>query len=421
MGIKLSNTVTKMVGSEILKISGEVKSRIAKGEQIYNLTVGDFNPDIFPIPEKLRDLIIQNYKQGTTNYPMANGEPALRQSIVDLYKKNCNADYVADEVIVGAGGRPLLFCIYFSIIDEGDGVIYPVPSWNNEHYCILTHAKSHLVETKAEDHFMPQPSDLKPYLKTSNIIAINSPLNPSGTVISKEALSEICEMVLEENKRRGPEKKSLYLLYDQIYSQLTFGDAKHYNPVSLYPEMKPYTIIVDGASKWLAGTGVRVGWALGPKPLMLKIKTLLGHVGAWSPKPEQLATAEFLHEKALDEYLAVFKKRIESRLDGFYKVFSTLKDKGYPVDVIAPEAAIYLTVELNLVGAKTPAGKVLESVEAVFEYILNKSGVALVPFYAFGASKNLPWFRLSIGTTQSEDIPIIENKLEKALSKLTFE
>ena len=421
MDIKLSKTVNNMIGSEILKISGEVKARVAKGEQIFNLTVGDFNPEIFPIPEKLRDLIIEKYKEGTTNYPMANGEPALRQSIVDLYKKNCNADYSPDEVIVGAGGRPLLFCIYFSIIDEGEGVVYPVPSWNNEHYCILTNAKSYLVETQAEDRFMPQPSDLKPYLEKSNIIAINSPLNPSGTVISKEDLSEICEMVLEENKRRGSDQKSLYLLYDQIYSNLTFGDATHYNPVSLYPEMKPYTILVDGVSKWLAGTGVRVGWALGPKDLMLKIKTLLGHVGAWSPKPEQLATAEFLHDRAMDEYLDDFRNRIESRLKGFYKVFTNLKAKGYPVDVIAPEAAIYLTVELNLIGALTAGGKMLKTVEEVFEYVLNEAAVALVPFYAFGASKKLPWFRLSIGTTRSEDIVIIEQRLEEAFSKLNFE
>jgi aspartate aminotransferase len=421
MGIKLSKTVNNMIASEILKISGEVKTRVANGEQIYNLTVGDFNPDIFPIPEKLRDLIIQNYNEGMTNYPMANGEPSLRQSIVEMYKKNCNIDYQPDEVIVGGGGRPLLFCIFFSIIDAGDGVIYPVPSWNNEHYCILTHAKSYLVETKAEDHFMPQPSDLKPYLKDANLIAINSPLNPSGTVISKEALNEICEMVLAENKRRGPDQKALYLLYDQIYSNLTFGDAKHYNPVSLNPQMKPYTIIVDGISKWLAGTGVRVGWALGPKDLMLKIKTLLGHVGAWSPKPEQLATAAFLQDESMDEYLEVFRKRVDSRLEGFYKVFSKLKEKGYPVDVIAPEAAIYLTVELNLVGATTADNKKLGSVEDVFEYILNEAGVALVPFYAFGASENLPWFRLSIGTTESKDIAIIEKQLEDALSKLTFE
>ncbi len=348
MGIKLSKTVNNMIGSEILKISGEVKARVAKGEHIYNLTVGDFNPDIFPIPEKLRDLIIEKYNEGTTNYPMANGEPVLRQSIVDLYKKKYNTDFEPDEVIVGAGGRPLLFCIYFSIIDEGEGVIYPVPSWNNEHYCILTHAKSYLVETKAEDRFMPRPSDLKPYLEKANIIALNSPLNPSGTVITKEDLSEICEMVLAENKRRGPDQKSLYLLYDEIYSNLTFGDAIHYNPVSLFPEMKPFTILVDGVSKWLAGTGVRVGWALGPKDLMMKIKTLLGHVGAWSPKPEQLATAEFLKDKALDEYLDEFRRRIVSRLEGFYKVFTKLKDKGYPVDVIAPEAAIYLTAPTRL-------------------------------------------------------------------------
>jgi len=420
MGIILSKKIEKMVGSEILKISGEVKKRIAAGEKIFNLTVGDFNPEIFPIPKVLRDLIIKNYQLGTTNYPMANGEPALRESIADMFNKDFNTNYIADEIVVGAGGRPLLYCIFETIIDDGDGVVYPVPSWNNEHYCILTNAKSYLVETRAEEHFMPQPDDLKPFLKNANLLAINSPLNPSGTVMSKETLVEICEMVLEENHRRGPEKKSLYLLFDQIYSKLLFGKEKQYNPVGLFAEMKPYTITVDGISKWLAGTGVRVGWALGPKEIMLKIKTLLGHVGAWSPKPEQLATGKFLHLKEMEEYLDNFRNRIDSRLEGFHQVFTNLKEKGFPVDAIAPEAAIYLTVKLDLIGAITPGNVKIESVEQVFEYILNDAGIALVPFYAFGSPKDLPWFRLSVGTTRSEDIPKIDESLTKSLSKLKF-
>lgn len=418
--MKLSHTVENMIGSEILKISGEVKQRIAAGESIYNLTVGDFNPSIFPIPAALKDKIIHFYNEDQTNYPAANGELSLRESICDLFNKNASIKYDPEEVIIGAGGRPLLYTVFVSILDKGDGVIYPVPSWNNEHYCILTDTKSYVIDTKAEDNFMPQANEIRPFLKEANVLAINSPLNPSGTVISRETLSEICEMVIEENKRRKEGEKPLFLVYDQIYSYLIFGDEKHYTPIDLYPEMKDYTVIIDGVSKWLAGTGVRVGWALGPKELMAKIKTLLGHVGAWAAKPEQLAVAEFLHEEAFPKYLKEFKGKIEERLDGFYDVFSDLKRKGYPVDVIAPQAAIYLTVKIDLIGATQENGAKITSVQEGFSYILNEAGIALVPFYAFGASKDLPWYRLSIGTCRNEDIAIIKERLIAAFNKLTF-
>jgi aspartate aminotransferase len=418
--MKLSHTVENMIGSEILKISGEVKQRIAAGESIYNLTVGDFNPSIFPIPAALKDKIIHFYNEDQTNYPAANGELSLRESICDLFNKNASIKYDPEEVIIGAGGRPLLYTVFVSILDKGDGVIYPVPSWNNEHYCILTDTKSYVIDTKAEDNFMPQANEIRPFLKEANVLAINSPLNPSGTVISRETLSEICEMVIEENKRRTEGEKPLFLVYDQIYSYLIFGDEKHYTPIDLYPEMKDYTVIIDGVSKWLAGTGVRVGWALGPKELMTKIKTLLGHVGAWAAKPEQLAVAEFLHEEAFPKYLKEFKGKIEERLDGFYDVFSDLKRKGYPVDVIAPQAAIYLTVKIDLIGATQENGAKITSVQEGFSYILNEAGIALVPFYAFGASKDLPWYRLSIGTCRNEDIAIIKERLIAAFNKLTF-
>lgn len=418
--MKLSHTVENMIGSEILKISGEVKQRIAAGESIYNLTVGDFNPSIFPIPEALKDRIIHFYNEHQTNYPAANGELSLRESICELFNKNASVRYEPEEVIIGAGGRPLLYTVFVSILDKGDGVIYPVPSWNNEHYCILTDTKPYLIETKAEDDFMPQASEIRSYLKDANILAINSPLNPSGTVISKETLSEICEMVIAENKRRKEGEKPLFLVYDQIYSYLIFGDEKHYTPIDLYPEMKKYTIIIDGVSKWLAGTGVRVGWALGPLELMTKIKTLLGHVGAWAAKPEQLAVAEFLHEEAFPNYLKEFKGKIVERLDGFYKVFSDLKEQGFPVDVIAPQAAIYLTVKIDLIGATKANGEKISSVQEGFSYLLNEAGIAMVPFYAFGASKDLPWYRLSIGTCKNEDIAIIKDRLIAAFTKLTF-
>ncbi len=229
---------------------------------------------------------------------------------------------------------------------------------------------------------------------------------------------DICNLVIEENKRRG-DKKPVYVLYDQVYWQLTFGDVKHYNPVSLCPEMRDYTIFVDGISKAFAATGVRVGWAMGNKKVIDKMKSIIGHVGAWAPKAEQVAVAKYLENTtAVNTFMTSFRKELIQRLDGFYKGFQQLKKDGFKVDAIVPQAAIYLTVQLDLKGMKTPDGSKLTNSESVMQYILNEAGVALVPFYAFGASTESTWFRLSVGTAQANGIDEVFVKLKSALEKL---
>ena len=121
-----------------------------------------------------------------------------------------------------------------------------------------------------------------------------SPLNPTGTTFKKEELEAICDLILEENSKRAGEEKKLYLIYDQIYWTLTFGDTHHYNPVSLRAAMRDYTIFIDGISKSFAATGVRVGWALGPQMVLTKMKAINSHVGAWAPMAEQHAVAKYL-------------------------------------------------------------------------------------------------------------------------------
>lgn len=142
-------------------------------------------------------------------------------------------------------------------------------------------------------------------------------------------MEEICDLILEENKKRSLEnKKPLYLLFDQIYWALTFGQTKHYNPVSLRSEMKNYTIFVDGISKSLAATGIRLGWSMGPKHIIDKMKSILTHIGAWAPKAEQVAAAVFLNNlEHYDEYLNEIKIKINDRLVSFYNGFLNLKKK----------------------------------------------------------------------------------------------
>ncbi len=419
--LKVSKLADNIIGSEIIKLAAEVNEKIKKGEKVYNLTIGDFNPKVFPIPAELKQLIIKAYEDDQTNYPAADGMLELREAVSKLLKQRGDLDYKTDEIVIAGGARPVIYSIFKVLVDEGDSVIFPVPSWNNNHYTYMNNAKEIVIETSPENKFMPTAADLKPHIGVANLIALCSPLNPTGTTFKKKDLEEICDLILAENEKRNAEnKKPLYLMYDQIYWALTMGETKHYNPVSLRPEMKNYTLFVDGISKSLAATGVRVGWCMGPKKIIDKIKMLLTHVGAWAPKAEQIAVAAYLNDlPSYDKFLSEIKNKINVRLIGFYEGFKSLKSEGFKVDAIAPEAAIYLTVQFSLHGQKTPSGKTLETTKDVTKYILDEAQVAFVPFYAFGASPDSSWYRLSVGTCKEEDVAAVISNLRNALSKLT--
>lgn len=416
----VSKLAQNIIGSEIIKLAAEVNEKIKQGEHIYNYTIGDFNPKIFPIPAELKKLIIEEYNSDQTNYPAADGMLELRQAVSKLLKEKGALDYATDEILIAAGARPVIYAIYRTLVDDGDTVIFPVPSWNNNHYSYLNHAKPVLVDAGPESNFMPTAEHIKPHIKEATLVALCSPQNPTGTIFTKEGLEEICDLILAENLRRGEGKKPVYLMYDQIYWALTYGKAEHYNPVSLRPEMKKYTVFVDGISKSLAATGVRVGWSMGPKLVIDKMKSLLNHIGAWAPKPEQMATARYFADfKNYDTFLALQKEKLHARLDGFYKGFMQLKAEGHQVDAITPQAALYLTVQLSLHGKKTADGKTLQTTKDVTKYILDEAKMALVPFYAFGATENSTWYRLSVGTCKLEDIDAVITSLRSALKKLS--
>jgi aspartate aminotransferase len=183
--------------------------------------------------------------------------------------------------------------------------------------------------------------------------------------------------------------------------------------------MKDYTIFIDGISKAFAATGVRVGWSMGPAHLIEKMKAINSHVGAWAPMAEQKAVANYLGQpQNIDNYFLVFKAAIEERLRKIYNGFIKLKNEGFTVDAVAPQAAIYLTVQINLLGKKTTEGKILATQTEVTAYILDEAKIAIVPFYAFGASKNSNWYRLSVGTCKTEEIDEMLEQLRTALIKL---
>jgi len=418
--LKLSHLSETLIASEIVSLGGEIREKIRQGEKIYNFTVGDFDPKIFPIPKALEDEIIDAYRNHFTNYPAAEGNLDLRESISIFLKQRQNLDYSSKEILVSCGGRPLIYSLFRSIVDADDKVIYAVPSWNNNHYTHFNGGKHVIIETHVENNFMPTAEDIAPHIKDAVLICLCSPQNPTGTTITKKDLESICDMVLEENKNRSGEEKKLYMMYDQMYWNLTYGNTVHYDPVSLRPEMKNYTVYIDAISKVFAATGLRVGWSFGPAEILDKMKSILGHIGAWAPMAEQKATAKFLLQKEnIDEFLKKFKSDVEVRLHAIYDQFIKLKKEGFNVDAVVPQAAIYLTIKIDLAGKKASNGKLLSTQSDVTAYILNEAKLAVVPFSAFGANKNSPWYRLSVGTCHLKDIPEMVEKLKSAMQQLS--
>lgn len=416
---KLSQLAETLIGSEIVKLGNTINDRIKSGETIYNFTIGDFNAAIFPIPGELEELIIQEYKNGSTSYPPADGVLDLRKAVSSFLQEWEGLAYAPNEIQIASGGRPLIYTLFKAIVDKGDKVIYGVPSWNNNHYVHLTDGEHCLIDCLPENNFMPTPEDVAKHIKGATLICLCSPQNPTGTTMSKESLAKICDLVIEENKSRTTEEKKLYVMYDQMYWTLTYGSTEHYNPVSLNPAMKEYTIFIDGISKAFCATGVRVGWSMGPANVIAKMKAILSHVGAWAPMAEQKATAKYLTQTAaIKTFLDNYKQELAYRLNHIYNGFIQLKEKGYAVDAVAPQAAIYLTIKIDLVGKETANGTTLNNQADVTAYILDEAKIAVVPFYCFGASNNSPWYRLSVGTCKKEDIPTVLQNLEAALFKL---
>ncbi len=409
-----------LVGSEILKIAADIRAMARDGAKICNLTVGDFDPKQFPIPALLRDSIITALQNGETNYPPSDGVLELRQAVQRFYARDLGLSYPLESVLICGGARPVIYGVYRALVDPGDRVVFPLPSWNNNHYIHMTGAVGVPLPCRAEDRFLPTRDDLARALPGARLVCLNTPLNPTGTALEPDTLRGICDAMLEENhgrERRG--EKPVYLMYDHIYWMLTVGSVPHVTPPGLVPEMARYTVFVDGISKAFAATGVRVGWAVGPVDVVDRISAVIGHVGAWAPRAEQVATVAILDNPAATRaYLDQFLEGIGQRLHALHDGIQALKAQGLPVESMPPMGAIYLTARIHPFGRKTPQGESLITNDQVRRYVLEAAQLGIVPFQAFGVPDDSGWFRLSVGAASVADIQAALPRLGAALKAL---
>ncbi|HEX6558295.1 MAG TPA: aminotransferase class I/II-fold pyridoxal phosphate-dependent enzyme [Longimicrobiales bacterium] len=419
-GARVSAMAEEMVGSAILKVAGEIRELVAAGKEVCNLTVGDFAPSQFPVPELLASATAQALQRGETNYPPSAGLPALRSAVAQFYRERLGLDYSAEQILITAGARPSIYAAFRVLLDAGDRVVCSVPAWNVPYYSYLVGAQLTPVECTASTAFLPTRAMLEPHVRGARLVTLNSPLNPAGTAFSATTLRAICELVVEENERRGADERPLYLLYDQIYWLLTFHGLSHVNPVSLCPAVAPYTVLIDGMSKHFAATGMRVGWAAAPADILRSMSDFNGHVGAWAPRAEQIASIALLQApREIEAFHHTMVPKLQARLDALYDGLCAMKQAGLPVDAVPAMGGIYLSARFDLAGQRTPGGTRLQTNEDVRSYLLHSAGFAVVAFQAFGVSHETGWFRLSVGAVSMEQIEAVLPRLERALQALS--
>jgi aspartate aminotransferase len=418
---RVSRLANGLTGSAILRIAGEVRAMKNEGKSIVDLTVGDFSSKQFRIPQELEDGIVDALRAGESTYPPSNGLESLRVGVRDFYSRRLGLDFPIESILIASGARPAIYALYRALVDPGDRVVFPVPSWNNDSYCRLVGAQPVTVDCDATTGFLPDAEALRPVLRGARLLALNSPVNPSGTVFSAEQLGAICDVVLEENARRGASERPLYMMYDQVYWMLTFGGATHVNPITLRPAIAPYVVIVDAISKAFAATGLRVGWAVAPPDIIKPMNAIIGHVGAWAPRAEQVATARLLNDHAaVDAFVDNMRKEVGMRLDAVHDGLTAMQRDGLPVECVRPQGAIYVSARFALHGLRTSdnGAAPIETDEDVRRYLLNAAGLAVVPFSAFGAQGDAGWFRLSIGVASVAQIEAMLPQLRRAIEAL---
>lgn len=419
----LSYPIATMEGSRILAAANDAKELKATGVDVCDLTVGDYAPEQFRAPDSFLQDVTAEVEAGRNQYPPSDGLPALQKAVTQFYARELDVQFPDRSVVICGGARPPIYAVFRCLLNAGDKVVYAVPSWNNDYYTYLCGAEPVVITTTAETNFFPTVADVRERIHDPavRLVCLNSPLNPCGTVIDPQVLQGICHEIVRENDSRALHgHRPVFLLFDMVYWPLTYGDAKFSHPIKMFPFVAPYVIYVDAISKWMVGTGLRLGWAVVPTYLYEPMRDFMGHVGGWGPRPVQAATAKFLeHPTAFATFREHLREGLQDRLGAVRMFFEGMRLAGLPVESTVPQGAIYLSVRINVVGKTTPSGQVLTTNTDIRKYLLHEARVAVIAFQAFSLWEETGWFRISVGAVGTEALESGLLRLRDAVAALT--
>mgnify|MGYP001441540000 FL=1 len=397
----ISDSLNRIKPSATMVITAKATQLKREGKKVIGLSSGE--PD-FDTPHHVKQAAIDAINNGYTKYTNIEGIPELRQSIVEKFKKDNDLNYDVSNVIVGTGGKQILFNALMSSLNKDDEVIIPAPYWvSYPDMTLLADGKPIFVDCSSETNFKLTGEALdKVITKNSKWLILNSPSNPTGSCYSLSELEEIANVVRKH--------ENLYVMTDDIYEYIVYDNFKFYTLAQVAPDLKDRILTVNGVSKSYCMTGWRIGYAAGPS---LLIKAMIKIQGQSTSNPSSISQYAALagisgSKEFLDPCLKAFDERRHFVVDKLNSING--------ISCILPEGAFYAYPNVSgLIGKKTQNGKILNNDAEIVEWLLESAEVAAVPGVAFGLE---PYFRVSYATSL-EVLKEAMNRIEKAVLTLS--
>lgn len=378
----ISDALLRVKPSATIAVTQKARDLKNAGRDVISLSVGE--PD-FDTPDNIKEAAIAAIRRGETKYTPVPGIAPLREAIAAKFKRENGLDYKPTQTIVGTGGKHILFNAFLSTVNVGDEVIIPAPYWvSYPDMVALCGGTSVFIQTKMEHGFKLQAEDLERAITPrTKWLLLNSPSNPSGAAYTRDEMKQVTDVLL-----RHPH---VWILTDDIYEHLTYGDFKFTTAAQVEPALMDRTLTMNGVSKSYAMTGWRIGYAAGPDSLIKTMDMLQGQQTSGACSIAQWASVEALNGP--QDFIPVRRKVFEGRRDLVVSMLNQAKFLKCPM----PEGAFYVYPSCaEAMGKKTQDGKVLKTDEDFVSALLEAEGVAVVQGSAFGSGPN---FRISYATS----------------------
>jgi aspartate aminotransferase len=371
-----------MKPSPTLAVTAKYLEMKAAGRDVIGLSAGE--PD-FDTPQNIREAAIAAINRGDTRYTAVDGTPALKQAVCGKLKRENGLDYKPNQVIVGTGGKQVLFNALLATVNPGDEVIIPAPYWvSYPDIVLLSEGVPVPVACPQNNGFKLRPEDLDAAMtpKTKWLI-LNSPSNPSGAAYTASELKALAEVLA-----RHPH---VWVLTDDMYEHVLYDDFQFATIAQVAPELYERTLTLNGVSKAYCMTGWRIGYGAGPVPLIKAMSTLQSQSTSNPSSISQAAAVEALNGP--QDFIPRHKKSFKERRDLVVAMLNQAEGLHCPT----PEGAFYVYPSCaGAIGKRTPQGKVIGNDTDFADYLLEAEGVAVVQGVAFGLS---PHFRISYATS----------------------
>ena len=378
----IADTLSRVKPSATIAVTQKARDLKAQGRQIISLSVGE--PD-FDTPDNVKQAAIDAIRRGETKYTPVSGIPELRDAIAKKFKRENGLDYKPSQTMVCTGGKQVLFNAFLATMNPGDEVVIPAPYWvSYPDMVLLTGGTPVIVQTTMAKGFKLQAEDLERAITPrTKWVLLNSPSNPSGAAYTRDELKAVTEVLM-----RHPD---VWVLTDDIYEHLTYGDFVFTTPAQVEPSLMDRTLTMNGVSKSYAMTGWRIGFAGGPERLIKAMDMVQGQQTSGACSIAQWASVEALNGP--QDFMAERRKAFEDRRD----LVVSMLNQATGLDCPSPEGAFYVYPSCAaLIGKATPEGKRIDSDEDFVTALLEAEGVAAVQGTAFGSGPN---FRISYATS----------------------